>query len=108
MQNEYKVKRLHYQAISSHISYLVEELLTDEIVPHLIRRRLLTKAEGIEVLGMSSQLEKVYKIVEELRTDRNLLAGRLPTLCAALLNVGQPQVTERLNNSEFLLTVTFI
>ena len=102
MQNEHKVKRLQLQAISSNISYLVEELSTDEILPHLVQRKLLTEAEGGEVLGMSSQLRKVYRIVEKLRTYRKELVGRLPTLCAALLSVGQPHVAERLHNSEFL------
>ena len=99
MQNEHKVMRLQLQAIFSHISYLVEELSTDDIVPHLIQRRLLTEAEGEEVWGMSSQLEKVYKIVKELGSD---LVGRLPTLCAALFSVGQPHAAKRLHNSEFL------
>ena len=102
MQNEYRVKRLQYQAISSHISYLVKELSTDEIVPHLIQRRLLTEAEGGEVLGMRSQLEMVYRIVQELQSERNELVGRLPTLCAALLSARQPHVAEKLHNSEFL------
>ena len=102
MQNEHKVKRLQYQVITSHISYLVEELSTDEIVPRLIQRRLLTEAEGGKVLGMSSQLEKVYRLVDELRSVRNDLVGRLPTLCAALLCARQPHVAERLHNSEFL------
>ena len=99
MQYEDKVKRLQYQAIFSHISYLVKELSTDEIVPHLIQRRLLTEAEGGEVLGMSSQLEKVYRIVQELRSIRNYLVGTFPTLCAALLSARQPHVAERLHSS---------
>ena len=102
MQYEDKVKWLQYQAIFSNISYLVEELSTDEIVPHLIQRRLLTEAEGGEVLGMSSQLEKVYRIIQELRSLRNYLVGTLPTLCAVLLSARQPHVAERLHNSEFL------
>ena len=102
MQYEDKVKRLQYQAISSNISYLVEELSIDEIVPHLIQRRLLTEAEGKEVLGMSSQLEKVYRIVQKLRSVRHDLVGTLPTLCTALLSARQPHVAERLHNSEFL------
>ena len=102
MQNEHKVKRLQYHAIFSNISYLVEELSTDEIVPHLIQRRLLTEREGEEVLRMSSQLQKVYRIEQELQSGRNDFVGLLPTLCAALLSVGQPHVAERLHNSECL------
>ena len=102
MQNEYKVMRLQLQAIISNISYLVEELSTDEIVPQLIKRRLLTEAEGEKVLGVGSQLEKVYKIVQELRCVTLYLVGTLPTLSAALLSARQPHVAERLHNSEFL------
>ena len=108
MQLEWKVIRLGFQAIDTNYSYLLEEMSPDEVVPHLVQRRLLTQPQAEEVWAKSSQLEKVYAVVEALRETKNVVVGRFPTFCMALANAGQLHVSERLRNSEFLKHYTFI
>ncbi|CAI8045392.1 Ankyrin repeat domain-containing protein 29, partial [Geodia barretti] len=98
MQLEYKVIRLQIQAIDTNYSYLLEEMSPDEVVPHMVRRRLLTQPQGEEVWAKSSQLEKVHIIVEALQNAKNIVVGRFPTFCMALANAGQLHVSERLRN----------
>ena len=108
MQLEWKVIRLGLQAIDTNYSYLLEEMSPDEVVPHLVQRRLLTQSQAEEVWAKSSQLEKVYAVVEALREPMNRVVGRFPTFCMALANAGQLHVSERLRNSEFLKHYTYI
>ncbi|CAI8056269.1 hypothetical protein GBAR_LOCUS30657, partial [Geodia barretti] len=98
MQLEWKVIRLGLQAIDTNYSYLLEEMSPDEVVPHLVQRRLLTQPQAEEVWAKSSQLEKVHIIVEALREADNRVVGRFPTFCMALANAGQLHVSERLRN----------
>ena len=105
MQNEYKVMRLQFQAIFSHISYLVEELQVDEVVPHLVQRRLLTEAEGKEVVVINSQLERVYKIMGLLEEYDSVTVGIMPTFYGSLVGAGLLHVAKMLNNSEYYLYV---
>ena len=105
MQLEYKVIRLGIQAIDTNYSYLLEEMSPGEVVPHLVQRRLLTQSQAEEVWERSSQLEKVYKIVDALRDADIRVVGRLPTFCMALNDSGMSHVSETLHNSELLYTV---
>ncbi|CAI8023410.1 hypothetical protein GBAR_LOCUS13685 [Geodia barretti] len=98
MQLEYKVIRLGFQAIDTNYSYLLEEMSPDEVVPHLVQRRLLTQPKGEEVWAKSSQLEKVHIIVKALQDAKNTVIGMFPTFCMALANAGQLHVSERLRN----------
>ena len=99
MQNEFKVVRLQLQAIRAHISYLMEEMSPDEVVPHLVQRRLLSNTQAA---AMSSQQEKVATVVDAVTESENDLAvGRLPTLCSALVVAGQAHIAETLFNSEY-------
>ena len=108
MQLEWKVIRLGLQAIDTNYSYLLEEMSPDEVVPHLVQRRLLTQPQAEKVWAKSSQLEKVHIIVDALREAMNRVVGRFPTFCMALANAGQLHVSERLRNSEFLKHYTYI
>ncbi|CAI7993124.1 hypothetical protein GBAR_LOCUS1191, partial [Geodia barretti] len=90
--------RLGLQAIDTNYSYLLEEMSPDEVVPHLVQRRLLTQPQGEEVWAKSSRLEKVHIIVEALREAKNKVVGMFPTFCMALANAGQLHVSERLRN----------
>ena len=94
MQNEHTVTRLQWQAINVNYSYLLDEMTPDELVPHLVARRLLTPEKAKEVTGESTRLQKITTILEALRLQ--IVVGRLPTFCAALLDTGQPNVAERL------------
>ncbi|CAI8042313.1 Ankyrin repeat domain-containing protein 50 [Geodia barretti] len=97
MQLEYKVIRLGLQAIAINYGCLLEEMSPDEVVPHLVQRRLLTQPQGEEVWAKSSRLEKVHIIVEALR-EADDIVGMFPTFCMALANAGQLHVSERLRN----------
>ena len=104
MQNEHKVMRLQLQAIFSHISYLIGELPVDDLVPHLVQRRLLTETQGREVQWMSGQPAKVCHMIDALRKNKNNFAGRLPTFCAALVSIRQTNIAEKLKNSELIIS----
>ena len=101
MQNEHKVMRLQLQAIDSHYSHLLEEMSAEEVVPHLVQRRLLTETQAAAVWEESSPPDRVVAVVEAVRDDENDVVGRLPTFCAALVSAGLPHVAERLLNSEY-------
>ena len=102
MQNEFKVIRLQLQAIRAHISYLMEEMSPDEVVPHLVQRRLLSNTQAAAFREMSSQQEKVATVVDAVTESENdLVVGRLPTLCSALVVAGQAHIAETLFNSEY-------
>ena len=96
MQNEHKVTRLQWQAIHVNYSYLLDEMAPDELVPHLVARRLLTPENAKEVTGESTRLQKITTILEALPT----VVGILPTFCAALLDTGQPNVVEQLTKGK--------
>ncbi|CAI8025208.1 hypothetical protein GBAR_LOCUS14583 [Geodia barretti] len=97
MQLEWKVIRLELRAIDTNYSYLLGEMSPDEVVPHLVQRSLLTRAQA-EVWERSSQLEKVSKIVDALRDADNRVVGMFPTFCMALNDSGMSHVSETLRN----------
>ena len=66
----------------------------DELVPHLVARRLLTPKQAKELTAKSDRLQKIATILEALRLQ--IVVGMVPTFCAALLDTGQPNVAERL------------
>ena len=94
MQNEHNVIRLEWQTINVNYSYLLDEMAPVELVPHLVARRLLTPEKAKEVSAKSDRLQKIATILEALRLQN--VVGIIPTLCAALLDTGQPNVAERL------------
>ena len=98
MQNEHKVTRLEWQAIHCNYSYLLDEMAPDELVPHLIARRLLTPEKAKEVSGKNDRLQMITTILEALRLQ--IVVGRLPTFRAALLDTGQSNVAERLTRGK--------
>ena len=73
MQNEHKVTRLQWQAIKVNYSYLLDEMAPDELVPHLVARRLLTPEQAKEVMAKSDRLQKITKILQALRLKFSLL-----------------------------------
>ena len=99
MQNEHNVTRLQRQAILCNCSYLLDEMAPDELVPHLVARRLLTPEKAKEVSAKSDRLQKIIIILEALHLQL-FIAGMLPTFCAALLDTGQPNVAERLTTGK--------
>ena len=101
MQNEFKVVRLQLQAIEAHISYLMEEMSVDEVVPHLVQMRLLSEAQAADLWEMSSRQDKVSAVINAVNEYENDAVGRLPTLCAALVSAEQAHIVERLLNSEY-------
>ena len=106
MQNKFKVIRLQLQAIEAHISYLMEEMSVDEVVPHLVQMRLLSEAQGTDLWEMSSQQDKVAAVVDAVSAIISNVVGRLPTLCASLVCGGQAHIAERLLNSEYTISLT--
>ena len=98
MQSEYKVIRLEQQVIHSHYSYILAEMPTDKIVPHMVERRLLSPTQAKGVHGLGSQLEKVSAVLRALRG--NMIVGVLPTFCAALISAGLSHIAERLTYSK--------
>ena len=94
MQNEHNVIRLEWQTINVNYSYLLDEMAPVELVPHLVARRLLTPEKAKKVSAKSDRLQKIATILEALRLQN--VVGIIPTLCAALLDTGQPNVAERL------------
>ena len=97
MQNEYKVIRLEEDVLGIHISYLIDEMSPDAVVPY-IERRLLSPEKAIEVVEMSSNTKKVSAILEAL-VEKSVV-GKLSTFCAALISAGQPHIADRLTDSE--------
>ena len=99
MQNEHKVTRLQWQAINVNYSYLLDEMAPDELVPHLVARRLLTQEKAKEVTAKSDRLQKIATILKASRLKVDIV-GMLPTFCAALLDTGQPNVAEQLTKGK--------
>ena len=106
MQNEHKVTRLQRQAIHCNYSYLLDEMAPDELVPHLVARRLLTPEKAKEVSAKNDRLQKITTILEALHLQLFIM-GMLPTFRAALLDTGQPNVAERLTTGK-LFPITMI
>ena len=100
MQNESKVIRLQLQAIHAHIGYLMEELSPDEVVPHMVHRRLFSQKQAAVAWEMSSQQEKLSAVIEAIIEEEINVLGMFPTLCATLVSAGQGHIAERLLNSE--------
>ena len=101
MQNVFKVIRLQLQAIHAHISYLMEEMSVDEVVPHLVQMRLLSKTQGTDLWEMSSRQDKVTAVVDAVFEVKKRDVGILPTFCAALVSAEQAHIAERLFKSEY-------
>ena len=96
LQKEHKVIRLESQAIHTNHSYMLNEMVPDEIVPYLVERRLLSPEKAQDVIG--SRLQKASTILEAL--NEKVMVGTLPTFCASLISAGQPLIAERLDHSE--------
>ena len=101
MHNKFKVIRLQLQAIHAHISYLMEEMLVDEVVPHLVQMRLLSETQVTDLWEMSSQQDKVTAVVDAVFEVKKRDVGILPTFCAALVSAEQSHIAERLFKSEY-------
>ena len=104
MQGEHKVIRLELQAIHSHFSYMLDEIAPDQLVPHLVERKLLSRDKANEVMEMSSRIEKVSAIIREIRA--NAVVGTLPTFCAALVSAELPHIAKKLTDSEYLKQIS--
>ena len=100
MQNEYKVIRLEQHTIDVYHSSMLSEISPDVLLPYLVDRRLLSSTEAANVNEMSSQSKKVLAILGALN-ERNIV-GVLPTFCASLKSAQQPDIAERLSNSEYI------
>ena len=74
---------------------MLDEMVPDELVPHLVARRLLTPEKAKAVTAKSDRLQKITTILEALRLQL-IIVGILPTFCAALLDTGQPNVAKQL------------
>ena len=78
-------------------SYLLSEISPDILLPYLVNRRLLSSTEAANA---SSQSNKILAILMALR-KRNIV-GVLPTFCAALRSAQQPDIADKLSNSEYI------
>ena len=96
LQKEHKVIRLESQAIHTNHSYMLDEMVPDEIVPYLVERRLLSPEKAQDVIG--SRLQKASTILQAL--NEKVMVGTLPTFCASLISAGQPHIARRLDYSE--------
>ena len=102
LEKEHKVIRLEWQAIDTNYSYMLDEMMPDEVVPHLVEQRLLSPEKGQDVIEKSSRLQKISTILETL--NQSSTVGTLPTFCAALISAGQPHIAQRLALSENYIT----
>ena len=105
MQGEHKVIRLERQAIHSHFSYMLDEIAPDQLLPHLVERKLLSGDKANEVMKMSSQIEKVSTIIRQM-VMWNAIVGILPTFCAALVDSELPHIAKKLTDSEYLRQIS--
>ena len=105
MQNEHKVVRLEHVTMLVLVSYLMDSMSPEKVVPHLVKRRLLTHDAAVEVLRMHVQVPGIVD-----RIEKHMKVGMLSTLCAALFSAGQSNVAERLLNSKLCLPlpITYI
>ena len=94
MQNERKVVRLQMQAIHVNYSYLLDEVAPDELVPHLVARRLLTPEQAKVVTRKSDRQQRMIAILQALLQQD--VVGTHPTFCAALCDTGQSNIAEKL------------
>ena len=104
MQGEHKVIRLERQAIHIHFSYMLDEIAPDQLLPHLVERKLLSRDKANEVMEISSQIEKVSAIIRETRA--NAVVGTLPTFCGALVSAELPHTAKKLTDSEYLKQIS--
>ena len=105
MQGEHKVIRLELQAIDVHFSYMLDEIAPDQLVPHLVERKLLSRDKANEVMEMSSQRERVSAIIGHI-ASLNAVVGTLPTFCAALVSAELPHIAKKLTDSEYLRQIS--
>ena len=96
MQSESKMSRLEQQAVHINHSYLLDEMVPDELVPHLVARRLLTPEEAKAVTRKSDRLQRITTILQAL----NIEVGMLTTFSAALRDAGQSLIAEELTKRE--------
>ena len=96
MQSESKMSRLQQQAVHVNHSYLLDEMASDELVPHLVARRLLTPEEAKAVTRKSDRLQRITTILQAL----NIEVGMLTTFSAALHDAGQSLIAEELTKRE--------
>ena len=94
MQNERKVVRLQMQSIHVNYSYLLDGMAPDELVPHLVARRLLTPEEAKEVKGKSDRQQRMIAILHALLQQD--VVGMLPTFCATIRDTGQFNIAKKL------------
>ena len=92
MQDESKVIQLECEAIDSTINYLMREMPPDEVLPYLVERRLLSQEQAGTIGKKKHQRDKLSALLLALKEVE--CVGRLPTLCAALVNAGKPHVAE--------------
>ena len=101
MHSEYKVIRLELEAIHVSYSYLLEHLSPDELLPHLVARRLLTPEKTRKVKNMSSRHKQITTILNALYGLK--VVGRLPTLYVALSSIpSHENISERLRQCKYL------
>ena len=103
MQNEHKVVRLEHVTMQVLFSYLMDSMSPEKVVPHLVKRRLLTQDAAVEVLRMHIQVPGIVD-----RIGKHMKVGMLSTLCAALFSAGQSNVAERLLNSKYICLPLFV
>ena len=105
MQGEHKIVRLERQAFHVHFSYMLDEMVPDQLVPHLVERKLLSQDKANQVKEMSSQVEKVSTIIQTVEED--IVVGTLPTFCTALVSAGLPHIAKKLTDSEYLRQISY-
>ena len=98
MQNERKVRRLERQVLHTQISYLMESLSPEKIVPHAVERKLLLVTQAADLWRKSSQREILSEILIGITAVGGV--GTLSTFCAALVSAGYPHVADTLQKSE--------
>ena len=98
IHNRRKIVRLERQVIHVNYSYLLDEVVPDELVPHLVARRLLTREEAKKVTERSDRQQRTITILEALLDGATV--GMLPTFCAALRDTGRSIVAERITKGK--------
>lgn len=98
MLNEHKVIRLEWQAIHVCYSYLLDEMMPDAVIPHMVKRWLLTTKQEKRADSTNSRLSKVVTILHALCSQH--VVGKLPTFCAALSHAKQQHIAEMITKSE--------
>ena len=98
IHNRRKVVRLQRQVIHVNYSYLLDEVAPDELLPHLVAKRLLTPEEAKKVTERSDQQQRTITILEALL--KGFRVGMLHTFCAALRDTGQLNVAEKITKGK--------